>query len=688
MKKLTSVAVILLLSNTASADLRSPVYDSELIESELVVVARIEPGNFKQSDNRTDAKLIVAETLKGVAPGKIFDVRINLLVVVGGYYKSAGKMINLRVGDKTYPKTKIVLFEGRDWGSARAMPDLSKNAIWFLRKSKDETRYVINRADYAQSLKFKPYFAALLSAKPGAGIVKLLKHKDHEVRFRVLNYLMELHRRQDVTHIWPLLGDSNSRIQHQAARAAAEVGDISAVPLFRKALAHKNPDVREIACSFLCRFRDVESIPAISKALGDMPSHGRGRVAMNLGRMESRKVVPLLLNMLDEHIISGPPSQSAYYVSIEAAKSLLELTGVHFPYDTRGARRIWENLKSFPDEVLIRKRILTDIENLTHNDHKVHWAAYCRLGRLVNRHFGSYNAFHGSEEKSAREESQRLWRRWAKENLTKSRLDWIYDGFKASGIDLPRPMDKKGVDTLVEVPPYFRTWGRQGVPGPSPKWKYHGRTQANFHIYNANLLLEHYTGHKVGLSPYHHDLTWRQRDVLENRWAIWWRQNRDKIKLKSWLAAKPVSEKMILKVPPLQAPSKPLRVTIRMSKKSYSKDEPVIVHVQLKNISSRDITIAGRPYDIGYRYTSRKGSGSRGRGNRVQSGRKKEDFVTLKPGRTLEWEEKAAFSRLTRPCSVENFYYKLFYPFAGSQFGLRAWRGELMSNEVNYTLTN
>jgi len=574
----------------------------------------------------------------------------------------------MRGGDKTYPKTKIVLYERGEMDITRVRNDLSKNAIWFLRKSKDETRYVIDRADYAQPLKFKPYFAVLLSEKPDAGIAGLLKHKDPEIRLRVLDYLMGLHRPEHAAVIAALFEDSNEKVQALAARAAAEVGDFSAVLLFRKALAHKNPEVRAIACAFLCRFRDVESIPAIGKVLPGMCPFKQQWVAKNLRRMESRRVVALLLELLDEHVTPGkPPHEASYSVSSNAAESLIELTGVHFPLNTGDARKLWENLKSFPDEVLIRKRIQADIESLTHADYDVRWAAYRRLGRLVGNHFGSYDAFHRIGGQAGREESQRALRKWGQRNLTRSRLDWIYDGFKASGIDLPRPMNKKGIDTLIEALTCCRNWGRQGV-------------------YNANLLLECHTGHKVGLSPYHHDLckTWKQHHVLENRWADWWRQNRDKIALRPWLAEKPVSKEMLSKAPNLLPPSKPLQVTIRMSKEVFSNTEPVVVSVQLKNVSSKVITIAKRPK--GLRYGSRSGSGSSG--HSALSGQKREDFVTLKPGQIMVWDEKAAFSHYSKPCSIEGFYYRLLYPFAGSQFGLRAWRGELMSNKVNYALTN
>ena len=64
-----------------------------------------EPETLKRSPGKADVKLIVVETLKGVAPGGIFDVRVNGLLVVGGYYKDGGRTVQLRGRRQDYPKT-------------------------------------------------------------------------------------------------------------------------------------------------------------------------------------------------------------------------------------------------------------------------------------------------------------------------------------------------------------------------------------------------------------------------------------------------------------------------------------------------------------------------------------------------------------------------------------------------------
>ncbi|MHC4984344.1 MAG: HEAT repeat domain-containing protein, partial [Planctomycetota bacterium] len=536
MKKLRLLPVVLLLVHCvpAPADIRPPVYDSELIENDLVVVARIEPDNLKQSDRLTDAKLILVETLKGVAPAKIFDVRIKLRVVVGGYYEGPGGMVDLRRGQKDYPETKIVLIGGgwRDLWEPKL--DVSQNAIWFLRKSKDEAGYFVWCPEQAQPLKFKPYFAALLSAKREAEVRKLLKHEDAEIKLRVLKYLMEGHRPDDVERIAPLLGDADEKVQAGAARVAAQVGDIRAVPFFRKALKHKNPAVRVAACVFLCRFRDVESVRAIGAALRGMQAFQRGYVARNLWRIESRQAVPVLIELLDEDLTApAPTDDTTYIVSASAARSLAELTGIHFPLNTAESRKLWAKYEALDDEVLLRKSILADIENLTHPEMDVRYAACRRLGRIANRQFGDSGWMHSNYDgRKERREMQDRWRQWAKENLTKNRLEWIYEGFRDAGIDLPMPMNKQGLDVLLDVLAYFRGAPGQGV-WPQGPVKGRGDGSGSLRLYNAIMLLEHFTGYRVGLSAFGDDLrmTKRRRHVLENRWLEWCRANRDELKL-------------------------------------------------------------------------------------------------------------------------------------------------------------
>ena len=91
--------------------------------------------------------------------------------------------------------------------------------------------------------------------------------------------------------------------------------------------------------------------------------------------------------------------------------------------------------------------------------------------------------------------------------------------------------------------------------------------------------------------------------------------------------------------------------------------------------------IERRPTDL--RYTAKTVTGTCGGGGR--GGQHKEDFVILKPGESITWDQTRAPSvdNYVKPMSIERLQYELIYCSAGSQFGLRAWRGKLVSNEIN-----
>ncbi len=429
--------VLLALPAVARTDIRQPLRDTELIGCDLVVVARIKPDSLQQTDRYTDVKLIIVQTLGGEASGKIIDVRIRPMVVVGGYYKRGGRMIEFHGGHKKYPKTHIMIADGK-LGDLKPALDLSKDAIWFFRKSQDESRHVVSRGEYVQPASLKPLFSAMLSARPSKAVLTVLNHKSKDVRLRTLAHLAELHRPQDAAPIARLLDDEDGAVRLAAAKAAAEVGDVDAKGIFRKALGHADPQVRAVACTFLCRFRDTASIAAIGRALEKMPAENRHDAVRHLWRMNSTGVVDILLGMLSERLDPKRANASvAYQVSSNAVESLRRLTGVHFPLDSASGRLLWRKFKPLDPEVLLRRTILAAIEDLTYPDYDVRWSAYRQLHRLVNQHFGSYNAFHGHKDAAGRLASQKQWRQWADGNLTSSRRSWVYKGFSDAGVELP-----------------------------------------------------------------------------------------------------------------------------------------------------------------------------------------------------------------------------------------------------------
>ena len=135
MKKIAIVLfLVVFLAQTPKhglSEITFPVYDSQLIERDLIVVAKVEKDSLKQFFQKgkhfAKVRLITEEILKGKSSANKINVRIRMHVIVGGYYESEGGMVNLRANNNNYPEDKIEVIEGRGWGSESERVDLSKS---------------------------------------------------------------------------------------------------------------------------------------------------------------------------------------------------------------------------------------------------------------------------------------------------------------------------------------------------------------------------------------------------------------------------------------------------------------------------------------------------------------------------------------------------------------------------------
>ena len=683
-----------LLAPPAGAWLRVEHGDVEVAaRSELIVVGRLDKDSIRFVPHESadghgrswehHATLLVSEVLKGAPKDKDTKVRIVIHygldpVVEGRHLDGQGKVWR---ADPSAPGGVDIHDTGADFGPVLA--NAQNDHIWCLRHLGGELGRepgkgelgVVDPEDMLP-LKYKDCILALLAPDMDQRLDRLLGDKDPEIVIRVLKGMSYLYRRDDAPRVARLLASGNEKIQTAAARMMAEVGEDSAIEPFRQALASGNADVRAQACVFLCRFRDVASIPAIVKVARELPALQRTGVLACLPRMQSRELVEALLDQLDEQ--PGDPRTGTYghYCCVLAAKGLEALTGVQFPLDSRAGRRIWAELKDCDAGAILRKGMQEDIERVT--EAAAHQEACRSLGRLANRDFACEDRFLGEGHPEGPEQIAQAWRTWADKNLLRSRLDWIGEGFASSGIVLPRPMDAGGIDTLMEVLEFTGRPTRESAVKAHPTWKW-----ANGARTNANLLLEWYTGHTVGLEPDGLDLRnfSPNYDGLARRWKDWWGVNRGKVKLLSPPPEAQVTADMIARVPPLRPLVPPLTVTIRCDEKAHPKHRPLAIHWQVKNTSSQDVTILREPSEVGYHYSG----GSSGRSNPGHGPRTRDDFVTLKPGQSLAWTladaPNTAEAAETKP--VDALTYTLTYDSAGSELGLRAWRGVLRSNAID-----
>jgi hypothetical protein len=294
----------------AQAWLRPIYQDAEVVaRSELIVVGRLDKDSLKYvSHEKTGsggasweyyATLQVSEVLKGTLQEKQIPIVINygLDPLVGGHLIRENRNIGAGEPGAALPPDRIDLIDTGN--SARSLDPILQGAqqdnLWFLRHLGGEFGReagkgplgIVDPEDVA-ALKFKAYFQALLAKDTDQQLTGLLANSDEAVLARILRHLAVQHRPEDAGRIAKLQDAPSDKTQAVAADALLRVADISAVPTFRAALGHANPQVRAVACIGLCRFHDTASIPAIAKLLPELPPQQRTNVIAQLPRMGSQ----------------------------------------------------------------------------------------------------------------------------------------------------------------------------------------------------------------------------------------------------------------------------------------------------------------------------------------------------------------------------------------------------------------
>lgn len=672
---LVAIAAALLICTHAGAWMRVSYSDVEVTtRSELIVVGHLDKDSLRYvSHGRGQswehrATLIVTEVLKGTLKDKKVEIVINygLDPFVDGHRLSNDANALPKGGDPNAPgriNIEDTGDESRDGDPVLA--DAQEDNLWCLRHLGGDLGREAGKGELGvvdpedlQRLKYKEYFQALLAPDMDKRFDRLLADKDRQVVARVVGGIGQLHRRQDGPRVADLLTRVDGNLLIVVARTMAEVGDQSVIEPFRKALASDDPAIRAEAVIFLCRFRDAESIPAIAKVVPLLPPSQREEVLKYLPRMQSRQFVGVLLDQLDEQPQPDRSYYGGYECSVAAAEALKVLTEAQFPLDSRQGRQIWDKIKNLDGETLLRKARLEDIERMTDENNS-------------------------QGKRQERIESQKLLRAWADKNLLRSRVEWVYEDLAASGIELPKPMDANGIDTLIQVLDFYGRRSQDCDANAYPAWKRDGGwPQADSQRYNANLLLEWCTGHTVGLDPRWHDLQdlpWRY-DGLSNRWAEWWKENRGKAKLLPAPALAAVTADMISAAPSLRLGPPPLTLTIRGQEKADPQNDPLAISCEVKNTSPEDVTVERAIYGVDYASSCGGGFVSHG-GHWPLT---QDDFVVLKPGQSTTWNFTGPNTpKVTYLKPLTGIRYELTYRFAGSEFGLRSWRGVLRFNTLD-----
>jgi hypothetical protein len=673
------------LAETARAELMLRVTDDDLAGAEAIVLGKITPESIAQGDNGMTVAVTVSDVLRGnYKKGETIRVLVQCRIGRSTRAKDAEGERDSPLPPPADPATAKIetvrlADEGRNGDGGALAPDLTQDALWFLWQDKTSGLLAVGRADHTQTARLAPYFQALIAKDPHGELLKLLPPGDPEVRRRALDRLAWAFRPEDALAAAALLSDGDAKVALGAAGLIAAVGDETALPIMRKALGHANASVRLSAIHFLCRQKDLSSLPAIAEAAKGFKDDGDlCSLAAGLPAMDSFLAVPLLLDLLDKDPTT-PKDMWSSHPAFTASLSLTELTGIGFDLDAERARALWKAVSAVPPEALRRRTILDAIDSLTHPSRNVRFAALRCLVAMtgLEGHFRNSGLANNLEEWA---ETQRFWQAWAKDHLFESRREWLFAALKAQGETLSYPLAKEDVDRLVEI---LRQWAQpRGNARPG------STEEMPLKVQLANVLLEQVTG-RVGVVP--------GRPLSEGlrradggrglRWAPWWKANRDKAVLRPWPEEPKVAALDVRQVPDLLPPVPPLELSIKMKENPVPAGQRPVVRVEIKNVSSGPVTVCSRPHQFHYQKSG--GNGLFGYGD---FGKKQEDFVTLKPGESVRWEEtRASFEAgvVTEegkpPSLVGQLRYTLMqFPMAGRAFGLRAWRGSLDSADVTF----
>lgn len=689
------LCLLWLSCSSAFAWLRELVFDDQLVaRSELIVIGRLDPASLKCVQFPRDPEdgdcmppweehgtLIVSEVLAGQDEGRELPVIIHygLGVRIGGFEEYPLGPRDRRGGKADYAED---LIEIGDTGSSAIdpmrgslVPNAAGDNLWFLRRlhgpagrEPGGTTLGIATPEDLQPLWLKPYFAALIAGDVDARLPSLLADADSRVRLRAVELVARLHRPEHLELLRSLLGDPDPQVPPAAAAAMAEIGGSTTLPVWRELIGHGDPRVVNTAFAFLCRFGDTASTAALLKA-AEAAEHEPDAAARvySLASLGSTEAVPLLLKALDWEPAPGPPS-----LGRSAAEALHSLTGIRFPQDTAQATAIWERVKDLAPALLLRKTMLLDIQRLSADEAEEPWVPYRRLVRLANQDL-CYEGTHSSWTNWG--QVRRRWQDWFETNAARSRLDWVCEGFAASGIVLPRPMTREGIDLLIDVVNWNQTAEGRGWLSDCA----YGKREP--FIANANWLLEHYTGATQGITSDGLGAVWRQargEDVLGQRWRRWWQRNRDTLQLRADPVEAPVTLAGIRAAPDLTLPPPPLELTISLAKRQLARNEEVAIEYRLTNTCTAPVTITSRPWLVSVQSIEDGGQ----YGYREGAGNAREDFVTIAPGESLAFEDKRA--SLAYQLGQGTCRARAQYIAMGRAFGLHAWRGTLVSNGVAY----
>jgi HEAT repeat protein len=216
-----------------------------------------------------------------------------------------------------------------------------------------------------------------------ATLIKLAKHHDFNMRWRVAEALDKIGSNTAIPILLKLVQDSDVKdtyhtVRKMAAKALGKIGSNTAIPSLLKMLEDANSGVRESAAEALGEIGSDTAIPGLLKLVGDSKSKVRAAAAEALGEIGSDTAISGLLKLVEDSDIDVHWKASVALGKIGSDKAIPGLFML-LEHDSSDVR---ESVAEALGEIGSEAAIPGLCKLLGDSTAKVFWVAAKELGRI------------------------------------------------------------------------------------------------------------------------------------------------------------------------------------------------------------------------------------------------------------------------------------------------------------------
>lgn len=153
-----------------------------------------------------------------------------------------------------------------------------------------------------------------------------IRQGDDFEREKAIEYLVGRPNKKTVERILPLLQEKDTPTRMAVVEVIKKIGHAN-IAAIDKLLEDENEDIRVYACEIVASMKNPETIPFLTKALGDESENVRNAAVIALGEFNDKRAVKALLGMLhdDQWIVFSAICSLGKIKNPAAADPLLEI---------------------------------------------------------------------------------------------------------------------------------------------------------------------------------------------------------------------------------------------------------------------------------------------------------------------------------------------------------------------------